>query len=100
MFIADIDGETDELLENLAKSSGAVFDAIFEHVTDPPPTPVASNSDTFLKWVKPHQVKPLTTYSACGDNWSRRLSLALPQQVLWAVPSSIPCLITCPSSQN
>jgi hypothetical protein len=67
-FIADIDGEAEELLGNLAKSSGSIFDAIFEHVKDPPPTPVASNSEAFLQWVKHHQIKPLTVYSACGDS--------------------------------
>jgi hypothetical protein len=64
-FIADIDGEADELIYGLAKSSGPVFDAIFKHVESPPVTPVASNSEAFFKWVKDHEVQPLTTYSAC-----------------------------------
>jgi hypothetical protein len=69
LFIADIDGEADELIGDLAKSSGPVFDTIFQHVENPPHTPVASNNEAFLKWVKHHQIKPLTTYAAC-DNTS------------------------------
>jgi hypothetical protein len=64
-FIADIDGEADELIGGLAKSAGPVFDAIFQHVENPPVTPVASNPEAFLKWVKDHKVQPLTTYGAC-----------------------------------
>jgi hypothetical protein len=67
VFIADIDGEADELIADLAKSAGPVFDAIFQHVENPPLTPVASNNEAFLKWVKHHQIKPLTTYAACEN---------------------------------
>src|SRR5271156_4433527 len=54
LFIADIDGEEDELIGGLAKSGSAVFDAIFEHVEDPPPTPVAGDSEAFVLWMKQH----------------------------------------------
>ena len=64
LFLADIDGEPEKLSGDLAKSAGPVFDAIFKHVVDPPPTPVASNSDAFIKWVKQHSTDPLIAYSA------------------------------------
>ena len=41
LFLSDIDGEVDEHIERLVESAGPVFDAIFEHVDDPPATPVA-----------------------------------------------------------
>ena len=44
LFLADIDDEVDEHIERLVESAGPVLDAIFEHVDDPPPTPVTSNS--------------------------------------------------------
>src|SRR5580692_9031431 len=45
LFLADIDGDAEKLYGDFAESAGTVFDAIFKHVGDPPPTPVASNSD-------------------------------------------------------
>ena len=68
LFLADIDGDEDDLIGCLAKSSGPVFDAIFEHVQNPPLTPVASNSEALLKWVKDHTTQPLTAYSACENS--------------------------------
>jgi hypothetical protein len=67
IFIADIDGEVETLSENLAKSAGPVFDAIFKHVANPPPTPVDSNSDAFTKWVKNHNHRALAPYTAFED---------------------------------
>jgi hypothetical protein len=64
LFIADIDGEAHELVGALAKSAGQVFDAIFEHVENPPVTPVAQNSDAFVLWAKQHSTRPLVAYSA------------------------------------
>ena len=43
LFLSDIDGEVDQHIERLVESAGPVFDAIFEHVDDPPATPVADN---------------------------------------------------------
>ncbi len=63
-FIADIDGNIETLSGDLAKSAGPVFDVIFEHVGNPPPTPVADNSEPFIKWVKHQNIDPLVVYSA------------------------------------
>ena len=41
-----------------------MFDAIFEHVDDPPATPVADNPDRVVKWLKQHVREPLETYFA------------------------------------
>ena len=43
LFISDIDGEVDQHIERLVEGAGPVFDGIFEHVDDPPATPVADN---------------------------------------------------------
>jgi hypothetical protein len=64
LFLADIDGEVKELSGSLAKYAGVVFDAIFKYVENPPPTPVASNSEAFIKWVDHHNTHPLIVYSA------------------------------------
>src|SRR5450432_2346313 len=39
LFLGDFDGEFDKLMADLARLAGPVFDAIFRHVDDPPPTP-------------------------------------------------------------
>ena len=67
LFLSDIDDETDEHVERLVESAGAVFDAIFAHVDEPPPTPVADNSEEVVKWLKRHVREPIDTYFAYED---------------------------------
>jgi hypothetical protein len=43
LFLGDFDGEFDQLMTDLARLAGPVFDAILQHVDNPPPTPVATN---------------------------------------------------------
>jgi len=42
LFLGDFDGEFAQLMTDLARLTGPIFDAIFQHVDDPPPSPVAS----------------------------------------------------------
>ena len=51
-------------MADLAKRSGSVFDAIFQHGDNPPPTPVAANSDAFVEWTKAHLIQALNLYTA------------------------------------
>ena len=67
LFLSDIDGEVDEHIERLVESAGPVFDAIFEHVDDPPATPVADDPERAVKWLKRHVREPLDTYFAYED---------------------------------
>ena len=67
LFLSDIDGEVDDHIKRLVQSAGPVFDAIFKHVEDPPATPVASNSERVIKWLKHHIREPIDTYFAYGD---------------------------------
>jgi hypothetical protein len=64
LFLGDFDGEFDQLMINLAKYAGPVFDIVFQHVEDPPPTPVALNADAFVKWAKAHLVSAVNLYTA------------------------------------
>ena len=54
LFLGDFDGEFGQLMADLAKHAGPVFDAIFRHVDNPPPTPVADNADAFVEWTAEH----------------------------------------------
>ncbi len=67
LFLSDIDGEVDEHIERLVESAGTVLDVIFEHVDDPPPTPVTGNPQRVIKWLKRHVREPLDTYFAYDD---------------------------------
>jgi hypothetical protein len=64
LFLGDFDGEFGDLMVSLAKHTGSVFDAIFEHVESPPPTPVADNAEAFVEWVSSHLLHPVNIYSA------------------------------------
>ena len=67
LFLTDIDGEVDAHIARLVASAGPVFDAIFTHVEDPPATPVASNPERVIRWLRQHSREPLDTYFAYED---------------------------------
>src|SRR5258708_23007505 len=56
LFLGDFDGEFGQLMADLARFAGPVFDTIFQHVDSPPATPVAANPDTFVKWTTAHLI--------------------------------------------
>jgi len=67
LFLGDFDGEFGELMADLAKLAGPVFDAIFQHVDDPPATPVANNANAFVEWTAKHLLQAATLFSAYPD---------------------------------
>jgi hypothetical protein len=64
LFLGDFDGEFSPLMAAFAKNAGPVFDFVFQHVENPPPTPVAQNADAFVHWAVEHLVHPLNLYTA------------------------------------
>jgi hypothetical protein len=67
LFIGDFDGEFSQLMADLAKQAGPVFDAIFQHVVNPPPTPVADHADAFVEWTAEHLLTAVNLYTAYPD---------------------------------
>lgn len=67
LFLGDFDGEFTQLMAELARLAGPVFDAIFPHVVNPPPTPVVDNADAFVEWTAEHLIHPLNVYTAYPD---------------------------------
>ncbi|HEY2119491.1 MAG TPA: hypothetical protein VGH37_09935 [Candidatus Acidoferrum sp.] len=67
LFLGDFDGEFGELMTELAKQAGPVFDAIFQHVEDPPASPVASNVEAFVEWTAGHLIHALNIFTAYPD---------------------------------
>jgi hypothetical protein len=64
LFLGDFDGEFSQLMSDLAKHAGPVFDAIFQHVVDPPPTPVADHAYAFVEWTADHLLDAINLYTA------------------------------------
>jgi hypothetical protein len=67
LFLGDFDGEFAELMAALATQVGSVFDAIFQHVENPPPTPVAAHADVFVEWTAEHILTAVNLYTAYPD---------------------------------
>src|ERR1700674_2162806 len=67
LFLGDFDGEFDQLMADLARLAGPVFDAILRHVDNPPPMPVAANVEAFVKWTAAHLVPAVNRYTASPD---------------------------------
>jgi hypothetical protein len=67
IFIGDFDGEFGQLIGELGKQAGSVFDAIFLHVENPPSTPVADHVDAFAEWTAEHLLRAATLFSAYPD---------------------------------
>ena len=87
LFLSDIDGEIDDHIKRLVESAGPVFDFIFKHVEDPPATPVASNSERVIKWLKHHIREPIDTYFAFGTLRFRISRRPLVRRALRAIPA-------------
>jgi hypothetical protein len=67
LFLGDFDGEFGQLMAELAKHAGPVFDAVFQHVDSPPPTPVADHADAFVDWTADHLLTAVNLYTAYPD---------------------------------
>ena len=64
LFLSNLDGEIETHLARLVENASPVLDAIFKHVEDPPATPVASNPQRVIRWLKRRVPEPLDTYFA------------------------------------
>jgi hypothetical protein len=64
LFLGDFDGDFGELMTDLAREAGPVFDLILQHVDHPPHTPVADHEDVFIEWSEEHLLQPVNLYTA------------------------------------
>jgi hypothetical protein len=67
LFLGDFDGEFTQLMAALTRLAGPVFDAIFRHVENPPPLPIADNVDAFVEWTATHLIDAVNLYTAYPD---------------------------------
>jgi hypothetical protein len=73
LFLGDFDGEFGQLMGDLAKRAGSVFDAVLQHVVDPPPTPVTDNANAFVEWTADHLLTAVNLYSAYPDVTAKQI---------------------------
>jgi hypothetical protein len=67
LFLGDFDGEFSQLMTDLAQHAGPVFDAIFQHVVNPPASPVAEHVSAFVDWTANQLLDPVNIFSAYPD---------------------------------
>jgi hypothetical protein len=73
LFLGDFDGEYTQLMGELARRAGPVFDSILKHVDVPPPTPVADNVETFVAWTAEHLLHAVNIYTAYPDVTAKQI---------------------------
>jgi hypothetical protein len=96
LFLADFDGDFATLMECFATQSGPTFDAIFQYVENPPPTPVAANAAAFTHWATKHLVHPLNVYTAYPNVTVKDIKALVSSANIDAVEKLLPFLVILP----
>jgi hypothetical protein len=96
LFLGDFDGEFGQLMSDLAKSAGPVFDAVFQHVSEPPPSPVASNVEAFAEWAGDHMATALNLYTAYPDITAKEIKALAASADVTGATEQRPFLVVLP----
>lgn len=96
LFLGDFDGEFSPLITALAKAAGPVFDAIFQHVENPPSTPVAANSGAFVEWTAEHLLHAATLFSAYPDVTVKEIKALAAAAGVTGAGKELPFLVILP----
>jgi hypothetical protein len=96
LFLGDFDGDFDRLMADLARFAGPVFDFIFQHVDDPPSTPVALNMDAFVTWARAHLVTAVNLYTAYPSVTAREVKALAAAADVGGVGELHPFLVILP----
>ena len=96
IFIGDFDGEFGQLITELAKRAGPVFDAILPHVENPPSTPVGNNVDAFAEWTAGHLLRPATLFSAYPDVTVKEIKALASAAEVTGATKQLPFLLILP----
>jgi len=96
LFLADFDGPIEKLFQDLAQQTGPVFDAIFPHVNNPPPTPVASNVDAFVAWATKQSLAPFAVYTVYPEGTVRDIKTKASAAGFQGEGEQLPFLVIMP----
>ena len=100
LFLADYEGALEKFFQDLAQHIGPVFDAIFEHVDNPPPSPVAGNAEAFVKWAIDHKLDPFAVYTAYENGTVQDIKSKAAAAGLTANSEQLPFLVIMPIHSN
>jgi len=67
-IITEYDGDFADYISDFAIHIGEVFDALFKHIENPPPAPVAKNREAFVQWVRERDVPHSGFFSAYPES--------------------------------
>jgi len=81
---------------DLARLAGPVFDAVFQHVNDPPANPVAANVDGFVKWSKAHLLQAVNLYTAYPEVTAKEIKALAAAADISGVGELHPFLVILP----
>jgi hypothetical protein len=96
LFLGDFDGDFGDLMVELAKNAGPVFDAIFTHVDSHPPSPVADNAEAFGEWAAAHLVHAINLYTAYPDITAKQIKALAAAADVTGVEELNPFLVILP----
>jgi hypothetical protein len=96
LYLGDFDGEFGQLMTELAKKAGPVFDAIFQHVSDPPATPVAKNADAFVGWAADNLLHAATLFSAYPGVTTKEIKAMATAAGVSGASKQLPFLVILP----
>lgn len=97
LFLGDFDGDLAPLFTDLGKLAGPVFDVIFQHVDNPPPSPVADHVEAFVEWTAANLVHALNLYTAYPSVTAKEIkALAAAAGVTGAGGEQRPFLVVLP----
>jgi len=96
IFIGDFDGEIGPLMTELAKKAGPMFDAIFQHVENPPPSPTANNAEAFVEWVVGHLLGAATLFTAYPDVTAKEIKAMAVAAGITGATKQLPFLLILP----
>jgi hypothetical protein len=96
LFLADFDGGFEEFLGHLAKQAGPVFDSILGYVENPPPVPVASNAEAFVKWAMDHTPDPMGVYTAYPTATVKEIKAQAESAGVTGTSEQLPFLVIMP----
>jgi hypothetical protein len=96
LFLGDFDGDFGPLMLDLAEHAGPVFDAIFEHVDTPPPTPVGDNKAAFVEWTTGHLLHAATLFTAYPDITAKEIKALASAAGVTGATKQLPFLVILP----
>jgi hypothetical protein len=83
-------------MASLAKAAGPLFDAIFQHVENPPPTPVANNAAIFVEWAAAHLVQAVNLYTAYPNVTAKEIKALATAAGVTGAGKELPFLVILP----